>query len=1164
MKLSSILVQTNRPFTCLAAMILLWALAIPPNSEAQVLYGSIVGNVKDQSGASVPGATVMITRRNTNESREAITNEAGDYNLPTVQTGTYTVKVSLPGFKESQQTDVVVTLNSITRVDVVLQVGQVAETVTVSAQAVTLQTDRAEVKSELNTKALQDLPVPMGRNYQSLFKTLPGFSLPENAHSIPSNPSRALRFNVNGASGSSNNIRIDGVTGTNVWLPHMTSYIPALESIDAVNVVTNSFDAEQGLAGGAAVNVQIKSGTNDLHGSAFEYHSDNALKARPYFTPVDQRNPKLVYNQFGATVGGPIKKDKLFYFVSYEGTYDHQFASRTVSVPTPEMKRGDFSASANPIYDPATGDSAGRNRTAFAGNIIPASRIDSIAAKINALWPDPNIPNLPAGTITNNFYKGDSFFLHRHTVDTKLNWNINPKLAMNGRFSVLDYLMHNPEIFGDKLGGVYVAGYGGNSGKGWGKTYSTTIGANYVVTPKFIVDANFGWTTQNTNVEQCCLDTKVGLDVLGIPGTNGPRRFEGGWPRFLISSFATIGVNDSFMPYYRSDPQWQYTANANWIKGTHNVRFGLDMSEQHLNHTQPEFAGASHGAQGGFDFGGGPTQISGGPGGNAFNSYATFLLGLPTRMGRILQVPDVYTTQTWAHSLYVRDSWQVHPKLTFTIGTRWEYFPIPTRPDRGLELYNPETNKMFVCGVGAVPVDCGVKMSKTMFAPRAGFAWRVTEDFVVRAGYGLTNDPYNLARPMRTNHPLLLALTVPQPNSLSAAGTLKAGIPVIATPSLGDGIIDVPGNVGVNFLPTDFKRGYVQSWNLMLQHKLPLGFVGQTGYVATRTIRQLGQHNMNVQKVCPPPTAVSCPNGTGLASAPFNVKFGRTASTQFVGPIGGSHYDSWQTTLDRRFAHGFQVNVAYTWSKAIGSQPQSNSDQGPSIPLFEYYYLNRARLDIDRPHNFHLSTINELPFGKGKKWITDGVGAAIMGGWQVNAIFSRQSGVPFSVGASGTSLNASGNAQRADQIKPVVQYLGGHGRGESWFDPFAFGPVTDSTGRVGEVRFGTAGFNIMRGPRYSNLDLGLFREFKITERFTAQFRAEAFNFTNTPHFGNPGTNRSSMSFNEPLSNPNCNQRTGAGCTIRTLGGYTEITSTRGTGREGIDERQIRFGLRLSF
>src|SRR2546425_5851671 len=376
---------------------LLAATAILQPVEAQVLYGSLVGNVKDPSQAAVPGATVTITNQLTNASRETITTDEGVYSFATVQTGTYTLKVSLPGFKEFKQTDVQVTLNNVSRVDVTLQVGEVAESVTVSAQTATLQTDRAEVKAELPSKVLEDLPVPVGRNYQALFKVVPGFNLPENAHSIPSNPSRALQFNANGASKSSNNIRVDGVTGTNVWLPHMTSYIPALEAIEAVNIVTNSFDAEQGLAGGAAVNVQIKSGTNKIHGSAFEYHSDNALKAKNFFLPTNQLNPKLVYNQFGGTFGGPIIKDKLFYFVSYEGTTDHEFASRILTVPTLLARQGIFSESSLPIYDPRTGDSNGNNRTAFLNNIIPIDRIDPIVAKILPLIPAPNIP-LPAGT----------------------------------------------------------------------------------------------------------------------------------------------------------------------------------------------------------------------------------------------------------------------------------------------------------------------------------------------------------------------------------------------------------------------------------------------------------------------------------------------------------------------------------------------------------------------------------------------------------------------------------------------------------------------------------------------------------------------------------------------------------------------------------------------
>ncbi len=1125
---------STRPFRLLLALVLLVGPILVQECRAQVLYGSVIADVRDQSGAAVPGSTVTITNQATNQSREALTDDLGHVTFSTVQTGLYRVTVNMTGFKEFTQTNIDVPLNSVRRVDIQLQVGEVSEKVTVSASSAVLQTDRAEVKAELPTKMLENLPTPVGRNYQSLLKIVPGMTLPENAHSIPSNPSRALRFNVNGTSGSINNIRVDGVTGTNVWLPHMTSYIPALESIEAVNVVTNAMDAEQGLAGGAAVNVQIKSGSNDLHGSLFEYHTDNALKAKNFFLPQGQRNPKIVYNQFGGTIGGPILRDKLFYFVSYEGTYDNQFASRFATVPTPKQKLGDFSESLTPIYDPATGNPDGTGRIPFAGNIVPAERIDPIAQKIVGLIPDPNIPNLPANQFTNNYFGTGSFAFKRHTVDSKVNWNVTEMLSVNGRYSVLEFDMDNPEIFGESLGGPEISSYGGNPGHGYGDTHSITVGANYVVTPTLVLDGNFGWTKMNTNVEQCCLDKNIGLDVLGIPGTNGTRKFEKGWPRFTVTGYTNFGMNNDFMPYFRDDPQWQYTGNANWTKGTHNIRFGFDFSVQHLNHTQPEFPGASHGASGGFTFGGGPTTLNGGPSSNQFNAFANFLLGLPTTIGKIVQDPDVYRTRTQAYSLYVRDQWQANHKLTLSYGVRWEFFPIPTREDRGMERYDLVNNKMLVCGVGDVPTDCGVNNSSNLFAPRLGLAYRLTNDFVIRAGYGITIDPYNLARPLRTNHPLLLAATFSSPNSYSWAGTLAEGIPPITAPGVGNGVIDIPGTVAVNTLTDDFRRGYVQSWNFSLQKKLPWDFVGQVGYVATRQIRQLGFLDLNY----------GSPGG-GRDSQPFYQKFQRSALTRIVDPIGGSHYDGLQTTVERRFADGVALNVAYTWSKAIGVASASNSDESPSIQHPAFYHLNRGLLGIDRPHNFHVSSVIELPFGPGQKWLNQGgVLGMLVGGWQVNSIFTYQSGVPFSVSASGNSLNAPGNTQRADQVKADVEYLKGTGRGESWFDPLAFAPVT-------EARFGTAGFNTLRGPDYRNIDVGLFREFALSEAWRLQFRAEALNFTNTPHFGNPGTNVSNM-----VLNPDG--------TIKSLGGYTEITSTRGTGREGIDERQVRFGLRVSF
>ena len=341
-------------------------------ADAQVLYGSIVGNVTDSTGAAVPGATVTIEQAETKLTRELVTDAAGAYHFTAVPSGTYSVTVTMNGFRSFSRKDVPVTLNSVARVDAKLDVGQLAETVSVSAESPILQTDRAEVRAELKTRELTELPVPIGRNYQQLFKTLPGFTPPADAHSIPSNPSRALVFNVNGASDSSNNTRIDGVSTTNVWLPHVAAYVPALESLETVNVVTNSFDAEQGLAGGSAINVQIKSGTNQLKGSAFEYYTNEQMRELNYFTPASTTKGDWAYHQYGATLGGPILRNKLFYFGSYESTRDKQNATRTISVPTAALRRGDLSASVNPIYDPATGTATGTGRTPFAGNIIPA------------------------------------------------------------------------------------------------------------------------------------------------------------------------------------------------------------------------------------------------------------------------------------------------------------------------------------------------------------------------------------------------------------------------------------------------------------------------------------------------------------------------------------------------------------------------------------------------------------------------------------------------------------------------------------------------------------------------------------------------------------------------------------------------------------------------
>lgn len=1119
------------------------ALALPRPIEAQVLYGSLLGNVTDPSGAAIPGAAVAITQSQTGFTRQAATDQTGGYNLPTIPAGTYTIKVNKAGFKTFERTNVPVTVNTVARVDVKLEVGAVTQTVEVTAAPPLLTTDRADVHQDLSSSTMENLPLPPGRNYQQLFRAIPGFAVPQSAHSIPSNPSRSLRYNVNGTSASSNDVRIDGAGQFNIWLPHVTAYVPALDAIQTVNVVTNSFTAEQGLAGGSVVNVQVKSGTNSLHGSLYEFHSDNKTEARPFLfqTHLD-RNPKDIFNQFGGTIGGPIKRDKVFFFGAYEGTKLNQLATRLGTVPTMAMRNGDLSASDRQIYDPSTGNADGSRRVPVSCNgvqkMICPGAIDPIAAKILSLLPAPNVDT--GGNLSNNFLAINPFKFDRKTIDTKFDWLATSKLTLYGRWSYLHYTTDNAEMFGP-LGGPHTSTFGGNPGKGLGNTNSFTIAGTYVVSPNFIIDAHFGYTKMDTDSVQSRLKEKLGLDFLGLPGTNGDRLFEGGWPGFVISGFTRMGIEDNFMPYFRHDPQQHYVANATWIKGEHSIRFGADFERLALNHTQAEFAGALGGAQGAFLWDGGTTGCKGTdslgkkcPSTSSFNSFGAFLLGFVSRRGKNVQVPDKFTTRSKELGFYIQDQWRFSPKLTLTYGTRLEYFPIPGRADRGLERYDFTNNTELTCGVGSIPHDCDVDYSKVRVAPRFGFAYRITPTFVMRAGYGITNDPYDLGRPLRTNFPTLIPFTDTPVNSFQFVSRFKDGLPVIPIPTVGNGVLPIDGKVAVNTLPQHFTRGYIQSWNFTLEKDFGRGWVGQGGYVATRSTNQLGFLDFNVAQV-----------GGGNASKPLNILFGRTAQTSLVQPIGNTHYDSLQTSLKHRFSSGYEVQLAYTYSKTTGIAGISNSDDNPRIQLPQFNFLNRGLSDIDRPHNFEAAFSAELPFGKSKRWAGGGgLGTALLGGWQVSGLFSRFSGQPFNVTASGTSLNASGSTQRADLVKSNVQILNGHGRGQPYFDPFAFAPVT-------EARFGTAAFNILRGPHVVNLDLGVSREFAITERWKLQFRAEAFNASNTPAFSNPGGNVSNMTLN-------------ADGTIKNLNGFDEITTQPNIGRENGQQRIFRFGLHVSF
>jgi hypothetical protein len=850
------------------------------------------------------------------------TDDAGLYQFPTLPPGAYTLTIQARGFHAYRQTGVTIAANAATRVDATLEIGAMAEQVTVEASVAALQTEGAEVRRDMSQTTLENAPIPLGRNYQSLLVTLPGLSPPQDSGSFPANPSRSLQFSANGASIQVNNIRIDGASSYNPNIAENTAVNPTLDAIEAVDVVTSSFGAEEGFAGGAAVFLQMKSGTNALHGSAFWYHTDQHLMAYPFFSDRTQAKPLFIYHQPGFTIGGPIRKNRVFYFVSYERAGNRQNAQSFLSVPTAQMRQGDMSRSPVPVYDPFSGNAFdpacptafAADRTPFPGNQIPQSRFAGPTQRMLAIssWHLPNYPGTGALGLANNYLASVPYWTRRDQTDTKINYNLTKKWTVFQRLSGLWFDQLNPPAFGS-LGGPNVQSTNSRPGPAYGSTYSATVSTTYVASPTFVVDAWFGYTLQEINAEQIGADQNFAQDVLGIPGTNGTSRFSGGMAHISINGFSALGYPQT-SPFISNDALHQYAANGNWTHGSHNVRFGVETLRFGLNEAVANPAGGFGGPMGGFQFVPDTTSLRGGPATNNYNSFASFLLGVAQQAGRnVLTIPRLLVN-TSDYGVYAGDRWQLSPRLTLSYGVRWEYYPFPSRPDRGLERYDFNTNEMLVCGVGSIPRDCGNSQSKRLFTPRLGIAWRPTGTLVVRAGYGLAFDPYNIGRDLRANYPVQFAQNLSFPDSRAWATTLDQGLPSIPPPLQG---ARVPMPVTATLLSADqnFHRGYVESWNFTVEKQIG-SWLASTGYVASRSIRQTSFLNANYASL-----------GAGQQGEPLFQKFGRAATTQIMGDIGAGKYDSLQAHVERRF-RGYAVALAYTWAHSLGytnSQPYPRS-----------------------------------------------------------------------------------------------------------------------------------------------------------------------------------------------------------------------------------------------
>jgi hypothetical protein len=1080
-------------------------LAYPTPHCAQVLYGTLLGQVSSVDGKVIPAAKVKALNVQTGLRRETESDAQGTWAMRDLLPGVYDVEIVAVGFSQGSFRGVSVSPNMIVRADVELPVASQAQTVEVRASGSIIQTDSGSLQTEITSHKVQNLPLNGYRNYQSLLDLTPGATPSRFQNSVMDTPSRSLTTNINGASRNTNVTAVDGAAIQQIYLPHHTLYNPPADAIESVNITTNSFAAEQGLAGGAAITVVTKSGTNQLRGLLHHNHTNSAFAARNFFF-LGRDVPLNLINQFGATLGGPIKKDKLFFFSSYEGMIQRQNYSTITSVPTETQRLGEFSGLTT-VFDPLTGNADGTGRVPFANNAVPASRQSQAARRMLSLVPLPN----QTGT-ANNYFVSDNFGLDRHSIDAKATWQIDQSSTLFGKISRMDAEVVAGTTLGEG-GGSGLSPGGANAGSGYSRTKVTVVGIGYtrILSPTLVLDANFGFGRNWIDWTGLNYGENWGLEFLNIPGTNGPDVRSSGFPSFAVSGFETMGDRDPYVPKFFRDNTYTYVANLGWNRGAHTFRFGYAALNNHLNEFQPQ---RGFGPRGGFTFAGGVTALRGGAAPKASNAMADFLLGQATSLGKSYQFLDPMTGREWQHGIYAQDQWLVNSRLTLNIGLRWEYFPIMGRATRGLERYNFATNEVLLGGVGGNPRGAGTTASVRNFAPRFGLAYRFSNRTVFRGGYGISNDPYPFSRAMRDPYPVIVAQTINSSSAFIAAGNLSDGIPAIAPIETTKPSIPLPLDAYTRtFYEGNFQRGYIQSFNATVERELPGAMSLSTSYVGTRSIRQLANLEANAGQI----------PGAGANGQPLFQAFQRNSQTQVVSSNDSANYNALQMSLRRRFTAGLSITAAYTFSKSIDSG--SDSDSTPLFNIVSERRRNRAPSNFDRRHVFQAAVVYELRLPKSGNATLDFLGS----GWQLSGFYSAYTGLPFTPTAVGTSLNAPFNTQVADQVAANVTYPQLIGTTGTWFDTAAFAPVS-------QARFGTAGRNSLRGPGASNIDLGVARRFAFGERFNLELRGEAFNLANSPIFANPAANAS-------------------------IGTFGRITGTAGT---AADSRVLRVSARLNF
>jgi hypothetical protein len=1102
---------------------------------AQAVSGTIVGTVTDPTGAAIGRARVSVVRVGQDAVYNTVTNDSGNFTQPDLPSGVYTVAIVAQGFKKETRENITVNTNVTVRVDVPMATGSVTETVTVTEAPPQLQTDRADISATIESKQIAELPLSSGNSFQSLLNTIPGMAPVVFNNSQFYNANNDLSTNANGQSSYVNLYQIEGVdddqrTGIHIIL------VPPAAAIQNVDITTNNFEAEFGRAVGTVVNVTLKSGTNHFHGSVFQQMENNGVNARNYFAKGP--NGRLVYNYTGASVGGPILRDKLFFFGDVLRVSDHEESTQTATIPYYNVVNNaiDLSAYSGQVYDPNTGDTAdcsgstannncGSGRTAFGNNQIPLTNAGISPVSLTVLKDLDAIARNPAtniaaaiyaaGATANNFQQNSPFHKDIWNYDITSDYNLSVKDHLRGRFSHQLINTFQAPLFGAFLGGPASSGF-----EATGKATAYSTGANYdhTFSPTLLTEVRVGVAHLRNSATQNDYGASDAR-TLGIPG-NGPNGTDNtptssGQIAIVVNNNATnfaqplIGYSPS-LPWLRAESNIDIANNWTKILGNHTLKAGADIRRVRDDLLQ----GNNNAAAGQFYFSENQTSTQGalaykGSVTGQANDVASILFDVPYNVGQDTNSTFPAYRQTWMF-FFVSDKWLATPKLTIDVGLRWELYPPATpRKAGGFVNYDPSSNNLIVAGLDGNASNLGMQTDYKNFAPRVGLSYRLRESTVVRGGFGVSYVPF-VDNSYAYNYPIKTSSNynnVPTYGAaLNPAGGLVnfvTGVPATPTATFtSNGTLfetAANGTIGLAALdiPLNFKNAYVASWNAAIQQAMGPDMSLQIAYVANKGTRIDVAQNINQ------------PRGYGQSGSydPLFLAFGKSAAVTeyFLGY--STNYESLQAQLTKRFTHGISYTSAFTFGKAMNWQ--TGAQDGNVLFWAGPQRRNYAVADFDRTRNFEQTVTYELPAGRGHQFFSKGPAQFVLGGWKTSAVISAVSGLPFTISTSSSAT--PGTTQTVNQVggySVTHQTVGGNiSTYPTWFNPASFvAPATCvaySTANPNACVLGNTGRNQFRGPGYFYDSLSLFKAFPMFRESSLELRADAFNMTNTPAFGLP-------------------------------------------------------------